>query len=116
MSNVSHAWNDFWFALGLIFLRMLALIYLALAIYLGDVLCRRFYRFVSVAHRLAAAVITGLLVNSWFTYLGGVLSARANQPLLSGNALFFTAAILAIGSHEQQLFFAQSRRNTHNLS
>jgi hypothetical protein len=39
MSNVSHTWNDFWFALGLIFLRMLALIYLALAIYLGSLLC-----------------------------------------------------------------------------
>ncbi len=68
---------------------MLALIYLGLAIYVGDLLCRRFYRFVSVAHRLAAAVITGLLVSSWFTYLVGLLFARATQPLFWANALFF---------------------------
>ena len=48
---------------------MLALIYLALAICLGDFLCRRFYRFVSVPHRCATAVLVGLLVSSWFTYL-----------------------------------------------
>jgi hypothetical protein len=95
---------------------MLALIYLALAIYLGDLLSRRFYRFVSVAHRPMATVITGLLISSWFTYLGGLLSARASQPLLWSNASFFTAAISAVGSNEQQLFFSQSRRNTHNLS
>ncbi len=71
---------------------MLALICLALAIYLGDFLCRRFYRFVSVPHRWAAAVITGLLISSWFTYLAGLLFARAKQPLLWGNALFFLAA------------------------
>ena len=53
---------------------MLALIYLALAIYIGDFLCRRFYRFVSIGHRSAAAVITGLLISSWFTYLAGCFS------------------------------------------
>ena len=34
---------------------MLALFYLGLAIAVGDLLCRRFYRFVSIAHRWAAA-------------------------------------------------------------
>jgi sugar lactone lactonase YvrE len=76
---------------------MLALIYLALAICFGDFLCRRFYRFVSVAHRLAAAVITGLLVCSWFSYLAGLLFTRAKQPLLWGNVLFFLAAIILLG-------------------
>lgn len=47
---------------------MLALIYLALAIYIGDFLCRRSYWFVSIGHRSTAAVITGLLISSWFTY------------------------------------------------
>jgi low temperature requirement protein LtrA len=83
---------------------MLALIYLVLAIYLGDLHSRRFYRFVSVAHRAIATVITGLLIGSWFTYLAGLLSARARQLLLWGNALFFTAAIPAVGSNEQQRF------------
>jgi DNA-binding beta-propeller fold protein YncE len=75
---------------------MLALIYLALAIYLGDFLCRRFYRFASVAHRLGAAVITGLLISSWFTYLAGLLFTRAKQPLLWGNALFFVVATMVL--------------------
>lgn len=72
---------------------MLALIYLGLAICVGDQLCRRFYQFVSVAHRWAAAVIAGLLVSTWFTYLAALLFTRARQPLLWGNALFFIAAI-----------------------
>jgi sugar lactone lactonase YvrE len=72
---------------------MLALIYLGLAICLGDLLCRQFYRFVSVPHRCAAAVLVGLLVSSWFTYLGGLAFARFWRPLLWGDALFFVTAI-----------------------
>src|SRR2546421_3413922 len=72
---------------------MLALIYLGLAFAVGDFLCRRFYRFASVAHRCAAAILSGLLISSWFTYLAGLLFARARQPLLWGNLLFGIAAI-----------------------
>ncbi len=75
---------------------MLALIYLGLAIYLGDLLCRRFYRFVSVPHRCAAAVLVGLVVGSWFTYLAGLAFAHSWRPLLWGDALFFVAVILVI--------------------
>src|SRR5438046_6446444 len=72
---------------------MLALIYFGLAICLGDFLCRRFYQFVSVAHRLAAAVLVGLLVSSWFTYLAGLAFAWTARPLLWANLLFFLAAL-----------------------
>jgi DNA-binding beta-propeller fold protein YncE len=75
---------------------MLALIYFGLALCLGDFLCRRFYQFVSVAHRCAAAILAGLLISSWFTYLAGLLFTRARQPLLWGNLLFFIAAIAAL--------------------
>ena len=75
---------------------MLALIYLALAISLGDLLCRRFYRFASVPHRCATAVLVGLLVSSWFTYLGGLAFARFWRPLLWGDALFFVTAIAVL--------------------
>ena len=75
---------------------MLALIYLALAIYLGDFLCRRFYRFVSVPHRCATAVLVGLLISSWFTYLTGLAFARFWRPLLWGDALFFVTAIAVL--------------------
>src|SRR5436305_14438506 len=75
---------------------MLALIYFGLAICVGDFLCRRFYRFASVAHRCAAAILSGLLISSWFTYLAGLLFARARQPLLWGNLLFGIAAIAVL--------------------
>src|SRR6266513_2371030 len=72
---------------------MLALIYFALAICVGDFLCRRFYQFASVAHRCAAAVLVGLLVSSWFTYLAGLAFAWTARPLLWANLLFFMAVL-----------------------
>src|SRR5438128_2103651 len=76
---------------------MLALIYFGLAVCLGDFLCRRFYRFVSVAHRCAAAILVGLVVSSWFTYLAGLAFLRASRPLLWGNLLFFATAVAVLG-------------------
>ncbi|PZR76407.1 MAG: hypothetical protein DLM73_02655 [Chthoniobacterales bacterium] len=75
---------------------MLALIYLGLAIYLGDCLCCRFYRFVSIAHRWAAGALVGLLLSSWFTYLSARLLARTARPLLWADLLFFVGAAAAL--------------------
>ena len=75
---------------------MLALIYLALAIALGDLICRRFYRFVSVPHRWAAAVLVGMLLSTWFTYLAGLAFAHTAEPLLFADLLFFVVAPGAI--------------------
>ena len=75
---------------------MLALIYLGLAITVGDLLCRRFYRFVSVPHRCAAATLVGVLLSTWFTYLAGLASARTAEPLLWADLLFFVVAPAAI--------------------
>ena len=72
---------------------MLALIYFALAVCVGDFLCRRFYQFESVAHRFAAAILVGLLVSSWFTYFGGLAFFWTARPLLWANLLFFVAAV-----------------------
>src|SRR6476646_2022382 len=72
---------------------MLALIYLALAACVGDFVCRRFYQFESAAHRCAAAILVGLLVSAWFTYLAGLAFFWTPQPLLWANLLFFGAAI-----------------------
>ena len=75
---------------------MLALIYLALALYLGDLLCRRFYRFVSTPHRWAAAILVGVLLSTWFTYLAGLAFANIAEPLLWADLLFFVVAAGAI--------------------
>src|SRR6267378_879845 len=72
---------------------MLALIYFALAACVGDFLCRRFYQFESVAHRCAAAILVGLLVSTWFTYLAGLAFFWTSQPLLWANLLFLVAAV-----------------------
>jgi sugar lactone lactonase YvrE len=75
---------------------MLALIYLGLAIALGDLLCRRFYHFVSVPHRYAAAILVGILLSTWFTYLAALAFTRTPEPLLWADLLFFVAAAAAI--------------------
>ncbi|HEY2047246.1 MAG TPA: 6-bladed beta-propeller [Candidatus Udaeobacter sp.] len=72
---------------------MLALIYFALAVLVGDFLCRRFYQFESAAHRCAAAILVGLVVSSWFTYLAGLAFFWTPQPLLWADLLFFVAAV-----------------------
>lgn len=75
---------------------MFALIYLGLAITLGDLLCRRFYRFVSIPHRWAAATLVGLLLSTWFTYLAELACCRSVEPLLCADLLFFAAAPVTI--------------------
>ncbi len=75
---------------------MLAVIYFALAACVGDFFCRRFYQFASFAHRCAAAILVGLLVSSWFTYLAGLAFFWTSQPLLWANLLFFLAAVTVL--------------------
>jgi len=75
---------------------MLALIYLGMTIALGDLLCRRFYRFVSVPHRWAAAILVGIFLSTWFTYLGGLALAHTGDALLWADLLFFVVAAGAI--------------------
>src|SRR5438270_3002169 len=72
---------------------MLALIYLAVAICFGDRICRRFYSFVSVPHRWAAALIVGPLLAGWLTYLTAQVAAHTSLPLFWGNLCFFAVAI-----------------------
>jgi DNA-binding beta-propeller fold protein YncE len=75
---------------------MLVLIYLALAACLGDFLCRCFYQFKSVAHRCAAAILVGLLLSSWFTYLAGLAFFKTSRPLFWANLIFSVAAIAVL--------------------
>ena len=74
---------------------MLALVYLAVAVCLGDRICRRYYSFISRPHRWAAAFIVGLLIAGWITYLIALAFGHAAMPLLWGNLCFFAVAIRA---------------------
>jgi DNA-binding beta-propeller fold protein YncE len=84
---------------------MLALIYLGLAVHLGDQLCRRFFRFVSVAQRCASAVLVGLLVSTWFTYLAAWVFGRTQRPMLWGDLCFLALSVCCIW-----IFRRQARR------
>src|SRR5436190_20386285 len=75
---------------------MLALIYLVLMFILGDSICRRFFTFVSIPHRLASAFLAGLLISSWWTYLSALLFYWTSMPLVWGNLLFFITSIAFI--------------------
>jgi DNA-binding beta-propeller fold protein YncE len=72
---------------------MLALIYFLLAACVGDFLCRRFFQFESVAHRCAAAILVGVMVSSWLTYLAGLAFFWTSQPLVWANLLFCVTAV-----------------------
>src|SRR5438128_8655625 len=94
---------------------MLALIYFGLAACLGDFLCRRFYQFVSVAHRWAAAILVGILVSSWFTYLAGLAFFWSSRPLVWCNLLFSIAAIAVLSSSRwKHKVIKSARRESHS--
>lgn len=73
---------------------MIALVYLGLAICVGERLCGYFFRYVSAAHRWATGTLVGLLLSTCFTYLTGRHFAVATNPLLYGDFLFFACAAL----------------------
>lgn len=60
---------------------------------LGDLVCRRFFSFLSIPHRIAAAFFAGFVFSSCFTYLFALVFAWTSQPLLYANILFFAVAV-----------------------
>ncbi|HXT64509.1 MAG TPA: hypothetical protein VN696_15830 [Pyrinomonadaceae bacterium] len=75
---------------------MLAIIYLAAAAYFGDLICRRFFRFISIQHRLATGFLVGLLISTWITFVAAVLFHGVSQPLVAGNLVFVALFGLAV--------------------
>lgn len=75
---------------------MLAVIYLVVLIVLGDSICRRFFTFLSVPHRLASAFLAGVLISGWWTYLSSLIFSASDSPLFWGNIVFFITATGAI--------------------
>src|SRR5688500_4122231 len=67
---------------------MLSILYLLLAIWIGDILSRRVFPFASILRRMASAFIVGIFVCTWVNYLGVCLYPRSPVPLLGGNLAF----------------------------
>ncbi len=75
---------------------MLALVYLVIVFLLGDSICRRFFPFVSLPHRIATGFLSGLLIGTWLTYIFASLFGESSYPMLAGNLLFAVVAGAAI--------------------
>lgn len=67
---------------------MLAIIYLVTATYFGDCICRRFFRFISLQHRIATAFLVGLLLSTWITFLAAIAFQKTSQPVIAANLVF----------------------------
>ena len=75
---------------------MLAIVYLVAATYFGDLICRRFFRFNSIQHRVAAGFLVGLLLSTWIVFLSAVLFHRTSQPLIAGNLVFLVLIAVVV--------------------
>ena len=75
---------------------MFALIYLFLLFLLGDAICRRFFSFISIQHRLAVAFLSGLLISTWITYAAALVFAHSTLTLLWANLIFLVIAVAFI--------------------
>lgn len=74
---------------------MPAILYIAAMVYFGDCLCRHFYRFSSIQHRISTAFLVGLLFGSGITYLGALGFYRTGHPLIWGNIVFLIFVLAA---------------------
>jgi len=75
---------------------MLAIVYLVAVTYFGDLICRRFFRFNSIQHRVAAGFLVGLLLSTWIVFLSAVLFHRTSQPLIAGNLVFLVLVAVVV--------------------
>lgn len=82
---------------------------------LGDLVCRRFFSFLSIPHRLAAAFLSGFVFSSCFTYLFALGFAWTAQPLLYANILFIAIAIGSILWLRRSKPYEQPGDGTFNL-
>lgn len=76
---------------------MLAVLYLIIVLLIGDIVCRRFYRFDSAPHRVASAFLVGLLVCTFASYFLALSFAWTSDPLLYSNLLFGFLSLAIIG-------------------
>ncbi len=76
---------------------MIALVYLAVMIWFGDAIARRWFEFASWPHRLATGFLVGLLVGTWLSYLCGLIAAGTADPMAySAIASIWAMAIAAL--------------------
>lgn len=72
---------------------MLALAYLAVVIAAGDALAGRRFRYVSWSHRMATAILVGLPIGAFASYLVALALQDLDDPLLPANAIVAVALL-----------------------
>ena len=73
---------------------MLTILYLIVALLLGNTICRRLFVFTSAPHRIAANFLVGILLCTIVSYLLALAFAGTDHPMAYGNIAFFVAALL----------------------
>ena len=74
---------------------MIALLYIAIAVLAGDALGRRWFRYETVAHRWATAILIALPTASWLSYLVALPLNGVGDRLLVAD-LIAGAILLAV--------------------
>ena len=89
---------------------MIALLYLAAAVFFGDALASRWFSSVTWLHRFATAFIVGLLCATWASYLVGLAFDTAGQSLWVADLAVGWAMVLAAIVLRRRPSIASGRR------
>src|SRR5687767_12931241 len=81
---------------------MMAVVYLALMVAVGDTLSRPILRPASLIHRLVAAYLVGLVVSTWFTYLLASALSSLVQPLALADPIVIAIGLAIVGARTGQ--------------
>lgn len=73
---------------------MLTLLYLFIALLVGNTICRRLFVFTSAPHRIAANFLIGILACTIVSYLLALAFSGTDHPMAFGNIAFFVLAML----------------------
>ncbi len=74
---------------------MIAFVYLGVLVFFGDALASRWFRFVSLPHRLATGFLVGLLAGTWISYLTALAASGTSDPMAVGGLASTLAMLLA---------------------
>lgn len=74
---------------------MIALAYIAIVWFFGDALARRWFRFVSLPHRIATGFLVGLLTGTWISYLTALVASGTSDPMAIGGLTSSIGIIVA---------------------
>jgi len=77
---------------------VLAILYLLIALLIGNLICRRIFSFGSLPHRLAASFLIGLLVCTVASYVLALVFAASQDPMLYGGIAFFALSFALLWS------------------